>query len=161
MNRTFLNRGAFAKRRSTPYFFTLRCRVHAPRGPPNRNLTLSKIKFQKSEEPKMVNKNSIYSLNKKNPDAIVYPSASGKPVFVTREDFPSEEDFLAFKKWSDEDFHEEEKLDHREATTSFQLTPFPMRLLPLLPSMSLWSGSVNGKKTVKRHPIWSSSLKTS
>lgn len=63
----------------------------------------------------MVNKNSIYSLNKKNPDAIVYPSASGKPVFVTREDFPSEEDFLVFKKWSDEDFHEEEKLDHREA----------------------------------------------
>ena len=38
----------------------------------------------------MIKKNSIYSLNKKNPDAIVYPSATGKPVFVTREDFPSE-----------------------------------------------------------------------
>ena len=63
----------------------------------------------------MVNKNSIYSLNKNNPDAIVYPSATGKPVFITREDFPSEEEFLAFKKWSDENFHEEEKLDHREA----------------------------------------------
>ena len=63
----------------------------------------------------MVNKNSIYSLNKNNPDAIVYPSATGKPVFVTREDFPSEEEFLAFKKWSDSNFHEEEKLDHREA----------------------------------------------
>ena len=36
----------------------------------------------------MIKKNSIYSLNKKNPDAIVYPSATGKPVFVTREDFP-------------------------------------------------------------------------
>ncbi len=63
----------------------------------------------------MVNKNSIYALNKKNPDAIVYPAADGKPIFVTREDFASEEEFLAFKRWSDEDFHEEEKLDHRES----------------------------------------------
>ena len=63
----------------------------------------------------MVNKNSIYALNKKDPDAIVYPSANGKLIRVTREDFPSEDEFLAFKKWSDEDFHEEEKLDHREA----------------------------------------------
>ena len=63
----------------------------------------------------MVNQNSIYALNKKNPDAIVYPSADGKLVFVTRNDFPCEQDFIAFKKWSDENFHEEEKLDHREA----------------------------------------------
>ena len=63
----------------------------------------------------MVNKNSIYALNKKDPDAIVYPSANGKLIRVTREDFPSKEKFLAFKKWSDENFHEEEKLDHREA----------------------------------------------
>ena len=63
----------------------------------------------------MIKKNSIYSLNKKNPDAIVYPSTTGKPVFVTREDFPNEEEFLAFKKWSDENFHSEEKLDHRES----------------------------------------------
>ena len=63
----------------------------------------------------MVNKNSIYTLNKKNPDGIVYPSATGKPIVITRDDFPSEEEFLAFKKWSDENFHEEEKLDHREA----------------------------------------------
>ena len=62
----------------------------------------------------MVNKNSIYSLNKNNPDAIVYPSTTGKPVFVTRDDFPSEEEFLAFKKWSDENFHEEEKLDQEK-----------------------------------------------
>ncbi len=63
----------------------------------------------------MFNKNSIYALNKKDPDAIVYPSADGKLVRITREDFPSEEEFLAFKAWSDENFHEEEKLDHREA----------------------------------------------
>ena len=63
----------------------------------------------------MFNKNSLYALNKKDPDAIVYPSANGKLIRVTREDFPNEEEFLAFKKWSDENFHEEEKLDHREA----------------------------------------------
>ncbi len=63
----------------------------------------------------MFNKNSIYALNKKDPDAIVYPSANGKLIRVTRDDFPSEEEFLAFKAWSDANFHEEEKLDHREA----------------------------------------------
>ena len=63
----------------------------------------------------MFKKDSIYALNKKDPEAIVYPSANGKLIRVTREDFPSEEEFLSFKKWSDENFHEEEKLDHREA----------------------------------------------
>ena len=53
----------------------------------------------------MFNKNSIYALNKKDPDAIVYPSATGRPVRITRDDFPSEEEFLAFKAWSDENFH--------------------------------------------------------
>lgn len=63
----------------------------------------------------MVNRNSIYTLNKKDPDAIVYPTADGKFIRITREDFPTEEEFLAFKEWSDENFHEEEKLDHRES----------------------------------------------
>ena len=59
----------------------------------------------------MFNKSSIYLLNKRDPDAIVYPTADGKPVRVTREDFPSEEEFLAFKKWSDENFHKEDNRD--------------------------------------------------
>lgn len=67
------------------------------------------------------NKISIYALNKKDPDAIVYPTADGKLVRVTREDFPSEADFLAFKAWSDENFHEEENLDHREANHSLSM----------------------------------------
>ena len=50
----------------------------------------------------MIKTNSIYTLNKKDPNAIVYPTADGKLVRVTREDFPSEEAFLAFKAWSDE-----------------------------------------------------------
>ncbi len=59
----------------------------------------------------MYNKSSIYALNKKEPDAIVYPSATGKPIRVTREDFGSEEEFLAFKAWSDENFRKEDNRD--------------------------------------------------
>ncbi len=59
----------------------------------------------------MFNKNSIYALNKKDPDAIVYPSATGQLVRITRADFPSEEEFLAFKAWSDENFHKEDNRD--------------------------------------------------
>ena len=63
----------------------------------------------------MYKKDSLYSINKKNPDAVVYKFANGEEHRITREDFPTEEAFLAFKTWSDENFHEEEKLDHREA----------------------------------------------
>lgn len=63
----------------------------------------------------MVKKDSLYSINKKNPDAVVYKFVNGEEHRITREDFPTEEAFLAFKAWSDKDFHEEEKLDHREA----------------------------------------------
>ena len=52
------------------------------------------------------NRISIYALNKNDPDAIVYPTADGKTVRVNREDYPSEDAFLAFKAWSDENFHE-------------------------------------------------------
>ena len=62
----------------------------------------------------MFNKNSLYALNKKDPDAIVYPTADGKTVRITREDFPSKEEFLAFKAWSDENFHKEDNRDVTE-----------------------------------------------
>ena len=59
----------------------------------------------------MFKKDSLYSINKKNPDAIVYKFANGEQVFVTRADFATEEAFLAFKSWSDEDLHIEDKRD--------------------------------------------------
>ena len=62
----------------------------------------------------MFNKNSLYALNKRDPDAIVYPTADGKTVRITREDFSSEEEFLAFKAWSDENFHKEDNRDVTE-----------------------------------------------
>ena len=59
----------------------------------------------------MYKKDSLYSINKKNPDAIVYKFANGEERRITREDFPSEEEFQAFKAWSDEGFHIEDKRD--------------------------------------------------
>lgn len=59
----------------------------------------------------MFKKDSLYSINKKNPDAVVYKFANGEQSFITRADFATEEEFLAFKAWSDEDFHTEDKRD--------------------------------------------------
>ena len=59
----------------------------------------------------MFKKDSLYSINKKNPDAVVYKFATGEEARVTREDFATEEEFLAFKAWSDEDLHTEDKGD--------------------------------------------------
>lgn len=57
----------------------------------------------------MFKKDSLYSINKKNPDAVVYKFANGEESRITRADFATEEDFLAFKAWSDEDLHIEDK----------------------------------------------------
>lgn len=57
----------------------------------------------------MYKKDSLYSINKKNPDAVVYKFANGEVSRITPEDFATEEEFLAFKAWSDEDLHTEDK----------------------------------------------------
>ena len=59
----------------------------------------------------MFDKKSDYALNKLDPDAIVYKSASGVHIRLTREDFASEEEFLRWKDWSDQDYRAEEKAD--------------------------------------------------
>ena len=60
----------------------------------------------------MIDTRSIYSLNKADPDSIVYKDAEGNVIRLTRDDFASEEDFCRWKEISDEDFHVEEKADH-------------------------------------------------
>ena len=45
----------------------------------------------------MFNRKSIYALNKKDPNAIVYMDANEVIVRLTREDFASEEEFLKWK----------------------------------------------------------------
>ena len=62
----------------------------------------------------MPDKKSIYTLNKKDPEAIVYTDADRRIIRLTRADFDTEADFLKWKAWSDENYHEEEKRDHVE-----------------------------------------------
>ncbi len=56
----------------------------------------------------MFDKKSEYALNKYDQDSIIYISVSGH-IRLTRADFSSEEEFLKWKAWSDEDYHEREK----------------------------------------------------
>ena len=60
----------------------------------------------------MFDKKTDYSLNKNDPDAIVYKDADDKLIRLTREDFDTERDFLLWKKWSDANYHEVEKENH-------------------------------------------------
>ena len=69
----------------------------------------------------MFNKNSIFALNKKDPNAIVYPDANGNLIRLTCDDFSSEEEFLRWKSWSDNNFHGEENGDHRQANYAVSL----------------------------------------
>jgi DNA-directed RNA polymerase specialized sigma24 family protein len=62
----------------------------------------------------MYDKKSSYALNKKDPDAIVYTDADRRIIRLTRADFDTEADFLRWKAWSDENYHNQEKGDHAE-----------------------------------------------
>ena len=70
----------------------------------------------------MPDRKSIYSLNKKDPDAIVYIDAGKRIIRLTRDDFDTEADFLKWKAWSDENYHEEEKADHVEENHTVPLS---------------------------------------
>lgn len=56
----------------------------------------------------MFDRKSNYALNKRDKNSIIYPSATG-PIRLTRADFSSEDEFLTWKRWSDEDYHTTEK----------------------------------------------------
>ena len=56
----------------------------------------------------MFNTHSDFALNKINKAAIVCPSVTGTPICLTREDFASEEEFIYWKSWSDDDYHKRE-----------------------------------------------------
>ena len=60
----------------------------------------------------MFDRKSDYSLNKQDPDSIVYKSSTGVHIRLTRLDFASPEEFERWKHWSDEDYHEIERQDH-------------------------------------------------
>lgn len=56
----------------------------------------------------MFDKQSVYALNKVDKDTIVYPSATGEHIRLSRSDFSSDEEFSRWKKWSDEDYRKTE-----------------------------------------------------
>ena len=60
----------------------------------------------------MFDPKSDYALNKMDPEAIVYIDSEGTLVRLTFEDFASPEDFQRWKEWSDNNYHELEKMDH-------------------------------------------------
>lgn len=60
----------------------------------------------------MHNKKSLYSRNKRNSRAIIYPDAFEQDHPLTPEQFSSEEEFRFWKMWSDENYHGWELADH-------------------------------------------------
>ena len=52
----------------------------------------------------MFDPKSDFALNKKDKDAIVYPSVTGIHTRLVREDFDTEEEFLYWKAFSDSDY---------------------------------------------------------
>ena len=60
----------------------------------------------------MFNRKSIYALNKKDPNAIVYTDADGNLIRLTCDDFACAAEFRRWKDWSDSDLRKEENADH-------------------------------------------------
>lgn len=69
----------------------------------------------------MFYKQTFYSINKADPDAIVYIDSAGHILRLTCEDFSSPEEFRNWKKWSDEQYHQVENADHRYANHTISL----------------------------------------
>lgn len=57
----------------------------------------------------MFNCKSDYAHNKRAKDSIVYISATGSRLRLSRADFASEEEFLWWKRWSDADYRQIER----------------------------------------------------
>ena len=84
----------------------------------------------------MFNPKTLYALNKKDPDAIVYANADGQLCRLTRADFDNPEEFDRWKEWSDQDLHTEDNRDqvffhHTRSMNEVEdmITPDPEALL--------------------------------
>lgn len=60
----------------------------------------------------MFDNDNLYVLNKKDRNALVYRDSMGNISRLTRNMFDSDEEFEYWKKWSDADYHDEEKEHH-------------------------------------------------
>ncbi len=69
----------------------------------------------------MFESNNIYVLNKKDKEAIVYRDSDGHIVRLTREVFHDDAEFRRWKEWSDEEYHDSEKEQHRDSNHTYSL----------------------------------------
>ena len=79
---------------------------------------------KQSEVHTMHNKKSLYSRNKRNSRAIIYPDAFEQDHPLTPEQFSSEEEFRFWKMWSDENYHGWELADHIYSDHTSPLTEY-------------------------------------
>ena len=70
----------------------------------------------------MFDSKSDYALTKRDAEAIVCRSANDELVRLTRENFESDDEFLKWKEWSDQDYHITENETHLYYDHSIPLT---------------------------------------
>ena len=102
----------------------------------------------------MFNRKSIYALNKKDPDAIVYMDANEVIVRLTREDFASEEEFLKWKSWSDGNYRTEDNQDVVEGKHNTSIDDLSEAALSIPLLMWLWSASTRNLSGAEWLPRW-------
>ena len=148
-------------------FFCALCATPLPW--PSYVLKFTSNRFQNMEEPKMYDRRSVCALNKKKPDAIVLPDADGNLICLTCADFTDDAEFRRWKRWSDQDFHAEDKTMWRKATTPHLWTWF--RKPPLLfPMRRLWQRKAGQRRSDslcggsgfwnQKHTDWGTVLQT-
>jgi len=72
----------------------------------------------------MLIRKSDYYLNKNNKEAIVCRNAAGKCIELKREDFINAAEFERWKKWSDEEYHQEENATRRTTRKNWALNEY-------------------------------------
>ena len=73
----------------------------------------------------MYQKNNDFSKNSKTETAIVYQTADGKTITLTEQDFSSVTEFLQWKEWSDQDYHETNKAESRRRKLEISVDTYP------------------------------------
>lgn len=85
----------------------------------------------------MFDQKSDYALNKKDPAAIVFKTAAGAYIRLHREDFSSEEEFLRWKGWSDEDYRVVDVRNNAYTKLTVSLERIPEQIGALSPEQLL------------------------
>lgn len=85
----------------------------------------------------MFDRKSDYALNKTDPDAIVFKTATGAYIRLHREDFSSEEEFDRWKGWSDEDYRAVDIQDNAYTKQTVSIEGVPEQAGDLSPEQLL------------------------